>query len=506
MKNFKFLSIRHIFRLAVVMLLLAVMSITPALALDPPEITSSAVILIETNTDQELYSVNADEKMYPASLTKIMTVMLAVEAIEEGKVTLYDSVTASDKCKFDLTDDGSSSNITAGETMSLQDLLYCAMLASANESCNIIAEYIGGSVENFVAMMNEKAAELGCRETHFVNTHGLPHSNHYTTARDLSIITRAASEYPLFMEICSSAGYTVPATNVSEVRKLSNSNALVTTDSMYSDDYYYSDARGVKTGFTSAAGYCLASTASRNGMDLLAVVLGGTASGEAGNTRYSNFGDSIRLYEWAFTNYSYQDILRTTDMVTEVPVALGSGRDSVVLRPGSAINALLPNDTDMSSFQQDIMIFSEENGEKLTAPIDAGEVLGEITIQRDGVIYGTAPLIASAAVELSRMEYMKGQVAAALSSLPARIIMGLLLAIIVIYIVLVVRYRILYRKHRQRQEARRAAGVSAPERKKTTVHAGASSKRMDDIIPPMPDSAQPSEERDYFEEFFGQKK
>jgi D-alanyl-D-alanine carboxypeptidase (penicillin-binding protein 5/6) len=119
-----------------------------------------------------------------------MTVLLAIEAIESEKVSLYDEVTASSDISYDLIPDGSSANITAGETMTLENLLYCAMVSSANEACNVIAEYIGGSIAAFIDMMNAKAEELGCTGTHFNNTHGLPDEDHYTTAWDFALITR----------------------------------------------------------------------------------------------------------------------------------------------------------------------------------------------------------------------------------------------------------------------------------------------------------------------------
>ena len=152
--------------------------------LTPPELQSAAAIIIDQDTGRELYSLNADEQRYPASLTKIMTVLLAVEAVDRGEVSLDDSVTAGDEAIQGMVEDGSTANIQVGETMSLNDLLYCAMLSSANEACNIIAVYIAGSLDAFVEDMNSRAEEIGCTNTHFANTHGLPDSNHYTTARD----------------------------------------------------------------------------------------------------------------------------------------------------------------------------------------------------------------------------------------------------------------------------------------------------------------------------------
>lgn len=174
------------------MVLLVSILAPQALALEAPELTSTAGILVDMDSGRVLFEKNADQKAYPASLTKVMTVLVAVEAVEKGEFSLTDSVTASDSCLEGMVDDGSTAGIVPGETMSLKDLLYCALLASANEACNVIGEYIGGTVSGFVDMMNARASELGCTGTHFANTHGLPDDNHYTTARDMALIYREA--------------------------------------------------------------------------------------------------------------------------------------------------------------------------------------------------------------------------------------------------------------------------------------------------------------------------
>ena len=187
----------------------------PALALEQPEINSPRAVLMDAASGRVFYEKDADSQAYPASLTKVMTVLVAVEAIERGEFSLTDSVTASERCLEGMVDDGSTAGIVPGETMPLQDLLYCALLASANEACNVIAEYVSGSVEAFVEQMNALAAKLGCSGTHFANTHGLPDDDHYTTARDMAVIYREAISHELFAEISGSVGYTVAATNVS---------------------------------------------------------------------------------------------------------------------------------------------------------------------------------------------------------------------------------------------------------------------------------------------------
>jgi D-alanyl-D-alanine carboxypeptidase (penicillin-binding protein 5/6) len=473
---------------------------------------ANAIVLMDMNDNQVLYSRNADAKVYPASLTKIMTVLLAVEAIEEGRVGLYDTVTAQEDSTFDTTSDGSTANIQPGEIMTLQDLLYCALLASANEACNIIAEYLDGSVQDFIVEMNERAAELGCSHTHFANTHGLPDENHYTTAADMSLIAREAAESSLFMEICNTVSFTVPATNLSDARDLSNTNALINPDSMYSDKYYYEYAAGIKTGYTSDAGYCLVSTASKNDISLLAVVMGASATGEGDATVYGNFADSIALYNWVFKNFSYREILKTTDQIAELPVSMGSS-DSVVLRPGSSVVALLPNDEDLGSFTIETSIYSEQEGSPLQAPIPAGEVLGEVTVSRNGVVYGTSTLVAGAAVELSRVQYMKTQLETTLQSTVVRVVFWALLVLVIVYILLVIRYRLRVARHKRRvRQARQAAAERKAEsgaapKPPADAHTARAAERKG-AVPPAHDgdARKTTADRDYFEEFFGRKK
>ena len=217
----------------------------PALALEEPELSSSYAVLMDADSGRIFYQKDADAKAYPASLTKVMTVLVAVEAVERGEFSLTDSVTASDTCLEGMVDDGSTAGIVPGETMPLQDLLYCALLASANEACNVIAEYIGGSVDAFVEMMNTRAEELGCTGTHFANTHGLPDENHYTTAHDIALIYLEAISHDLFAEISGTVSYSVAPTNVSDVRELSNTNSLINQNATFYPGYYYEYAKDI---------------------------------------------------------------------------------------------------------------------------------------------------------------------------------------------------------------------------------------------------------------------
>ena len=230
-------------------------------------VQAKAAALVELNSDTLVYGMNLDEKVYPASLTKIMTCMLA---LEHGN--LDDIVTVSHEALQDLNAAGSSAGLLEGEQLSLRELLYCVMISSANEACNVVAEYIAGDIPSFVALMNAQAAALGMTGTHFANAHGLHDENHYTTVRDLVTLARWAWQSEQFQEFSTQTSHTVPATNKSEERVLRTTNYLTSGQTV--GKYYYDKARGIKTGFTTPAGGCLISTAESGSLHFLSVVCG----------------------------------------------------------------------------------------------------------------------------------------------------------------------------------------------------------------------------------------
>ena len=450
----------------------------------PPTLESAAAVIIDEATGRVLYELNGGEQRYPASLTKVMTVLLAVEAVERGEASLDDAVTAGTEAQQGMVADGSTAGIQAGETMTLRDLMYCAMLGSANEACNIIAVHIAGSLDSFVQDMNERAEALGCANTHFANTHGLPDSSHYTTARDFAVITREAMSHEIFFEISSTVNYTVPATNLSSERRLSNSNGLINPECQIYPGNYYEYARAGKTGHTSDAGYCLASLAERDNVRLICVVLGGQMLANGDGYKYTNFTDSRALYTWVFNNFSMQEVLSATELVTGVTVNLAEDGGQAILRPESAVSALVPNKGfNPATLERDIVIFSEQTGEGLTAPIAAGSVLGEVTLSLDGVELGSANLVTGGTIELARSEYMKQEIAGFFSNIWVILIIVLLVAAVALYIFSVVRYRKLHRRHlesvaaakeraAQRRESGSYAAVPPTEEEKTAVLAG----------------------------------
>ena len=471
MKSCKFSALILLLALAVSLLCAA-----PVSALDDPEVSAPHVVLADPDSGEVFFCRDETARISPASLTKIMTVLLAAEAVERGEVSLSDEVMASPNITYDLVDDGSTAGITSGEILTLESLLQCALVASANEACNIIAEHVDGSISVFIDRMNARAGELGCSDTHFANTHGLPNEDHYSTAWDMFLISREAVSHDIFARICSLTEITVPATEVSGPRTFKNTNALLGDNDWYKG-YFYEGANGVKTGHTQAAGYCLIATAHREDISLLSVVTGAEATTrEDGTLEVGSFADTVKLFDWVFNNYSRRDVLRSTEIVADLPVAMGA-TDMVSVRPQSSVTVLLPDDYDLSAFDREIVYTHELNGETLTAPISAGDVLGEITVSRGGRVFGRTALVATKSVQLSRMEYIRSEIAAFFRSKVVRIVIAVLLFLILVYVVLVVRYWILRQRHlRSRRAARRERDRRAAENEARAAAAAAAGK------------------------------
>lgn len=405
-------------------------------ATDMPELSASSALLIERNSGTVLYEKDADAKVYPASMTKIMTCMLA---IENGK--LSDTVTVSANALEGLTEEGSTANLKVGERMTLQDLLYCLMLSSANEAANVVAEYVSGSIDAFVALMNTRAAELGCTGTHFANTHGLHDENHYTTARDLAIITEAALKTATFRSICSTASYTVGATNLSAARNLSTTNRMIVKST--DNAYYDSRVTGVKTGYTTPAGRCLTATAESGTMSLLSVVCGcPTRILESGDLEFGSFPDTKLLLDYGFSNYTFETVLNTLYPITEIPVKNASATSVVPLAPASSLGIILPVNYDAALLDYTITLVSEEG---VDAPIAAGDVLGTVTVSYQGREIGSTELAAitdiSRAAPLSRNSGLGGTIA---------IILLILSVIAAVYVIIqILRHKARMRKRRR---------------------------------------------------------
>lgn len=390
-------------------------------AADAPEITAGAALLMDAEHDVVLYEKNAGDKMYPASLTKVMTALLTLEAVEAGQLSLDQPITASPTFTAGLTAGGSTQDIRPGEIMSLRDLLYCLLVPSANEAANILAEAVCGSIPDFVARMNERAGELGCTGTHFANPHGLHDDDHYTTARDVYRVARAAMEYETFRTIVSAKKYEIPETNLHAKRLFYSSNALLVTW-YYKESYLYDKAIGIKTGTTDEAGYCLLSAAV-DGEDYLICVVMKTepVRNAAGSiTERRQFSESRALLKWGFANFERRQIVDTQTPLAQVEVTL-SDEDHVLVRPESELTCTLPKGTKPESIQQKIVL----DQQTVEAPVAEGQRLGELIMTLDGKELGRVDLVAVTGAERSALLYRLHQLRAFLGGSGIRLAIAL---------------------------------------------------------------------------------
>lgn len=426
-------------KLKVLSLLLAcLMLLSPfAGAIEKIDIDSKASILIDATDGHAVYSENADSKQYPASITKLMTALLVSENVSD-----WSEVITANKSAFEgLSAAGSSVGIKAGEKMSVENLVICLLVASANEAANILAERVSGSVDAFVELMNARAAELGLSGTHFVNTSGLHDDNHYTTARDVATIAMEVRKHARLRQIYGMDKATIPATNMSEERFFFTTNSLI---SRYKElGYIYSRADGMKTGSTTPAGLCLAASAEYDGVELLSVVLGAKKDEETG--KKGNFVESKRLLVWGFENFERETLLSSSSAVCEVHVESAKDRDYVVAHTENDYSVLMPNDFD----PQKVELVTDVSRE-LEAPVKKGDEVGSVTIKYDGEEYTTLRLVAADDVERSIIAFVINAIKKFMNSPLALIILGVAVIVIAGCVIYTVRYNKRRRSRRRR--------------------------------------------------------
>lgn len=354
---------------------------------EEPTIVSQAAILMDNKTGKILFQKNADEKMYPASTTKIMTAILTLENcdLDEVVTVSYDTV-------MSIPDGYSSASLQIGEQLTVEQLLQLLLVHSANDAANCLAEYVGGSVESFVSIMNTKANELGLSNTHFTNAFGMHNDNHYTTARDLATIMQYCIKNEDFRRLAGSASCAIPATNKYDIRKYTSTNELIVPNNVN----YYPYLTAGKTGYTTQAGDCLVSCSYKNDLELICVILGGkTVNGVS-----TRFSETKTLYQYGYNNYSVNTILNQNDIVTQIEVSNGTkNTKNLDLLSCDSIQALLEN-----SLSKENLTFEVNLKDDIKAPIEQGEVLGSVSYTIDGIEY-KSDLIASHSVEKSKLFY-----------------------------------------------------------------------------------------------------
>lgn len=342
-----------------------------------PNINAESALLIDNKTNKVLYSKDMNRKMFPASTTKILTAILVLE-----NHSLDEKVTASYNAVMTIPSGYSTASIQIDEVLTVEQLLELLLVHSANDAANVLAEYTGGSIDSFVAMMNTKINELGLSDTHFTNPYGLQDNNHYTTAHDLAIIMQYCLKNDDFRKIAGQASCAIPSTNKSEPRKYSSTNELL----IAGNSNYYPNLIAGKTGYTSEAGECLVSAAYNDNLELVGVILNSN----------SRFKDTRSLYNYGYTNFSIKNIVNEKDIITNVEVKNATkDTKNLNLLVSEDILVLANNSDDLSKIEPQITLNSD-----IKAPIEDGQVLGKVSYSVNGITYST-DLIAANNVEKS---------------------------------------------------------------------------------------------------------
>lgn len=392
-------------------LIMLCLSAVPSFAgvYSPPEEPGAAgIYMVNEDTGLVIYEKNSDKRLFPASLTKIMTALVAIEKTPDPANTVC---TMTQGLLSMIQGTGSVVlNLAPGEETTLLELLHAILIGSSGDAALVIADTVGGTVSEFVTMMNEKAAELGCTGTHFTNPHGLHNKNHYTTPADMYKIVSAARKIPLFNEIVAKTRYVMPATNKNGQRVLVNTNIML--DPSQGGSLYYKPMTGIKTGFTTPAGPCLVSAATKHGETYVLIVMKSEAALADGTPdRKGAFAVTKQLYEWAFSHFSLQTLLIGSTVVKSIPVSYGKGADEVGLVPSGEFVTMLPVNTDRSSLVLDYSIpLSAE------APIRKGDPMGSAKVYVGDECVGTIELAAVQSIERSETAYILAQIGKFFSS------------------------------------------------------------------------------------------
>lgn len=354
-------------------IMLVIISIQSISFANEISINSRAGILVEVSTGRIIYEKRSTEKMWPASTTKIMTAILVLE-----NCNLDDMVTVTETAISNIPSGYVICDLQIGEEISVKDLLNALMIKSANDAAYVLAEHVGGSVNDFAYMMNQKAKELGCTSTHFVNPNGIHNENHYSTAYDLYLIAKYAMKNETFRNLVSTTEYTLPITNKysNEDRSFRTTNDLINPDS----SNYYKNAIGIKTGYTSQAGNCLVSESSRDGLEFISVVLNG-----------DRFTDSKKMFDYAYDNFTLTKIKEKNTVVDTIEIDNATKETKTLdLLINESITVMNNKNLDFDEIIPEITL-----NPGLLAPIEKGEEVGVIKYKVDDIEYSAKLLAAT---------------------------------------------------------------------------------------------------------------
>ncbi len=416
----------------------------------PEGLQAKSIYLVHLGTGQVVYAQNENEKRPPASVTKIMTLLLAVES----GLPMDTKITAPANLWAEFAGISiSNAGIRAGEVMTLKDLIYCAALPSANEAAAILADFLGeGSRTKFLSMMNQRAKELGANNTHFSDPYGLADENHYTTAKDLYLIARAAFSNPTFLEVVSTPGYTLSQTNFHAPREIKNTNAMFRQDS----PYYFEGVVGGKTGSTPAAGRCFvgmfdkaSSTGDCGREQYISVVLGAPLLTEWGGWRTDNTAlqDTKNLMTWAYDLVGQKQLAKKEQQLATLSVDFCKEYEQIPLVAKEPLTALLPKDKSVA----DVTVQVLPAADKLQAPIEKGAPAGEAVFYDGDLQIGRVALVTGVAAQRDGMMYFVYQLGVFWQSYWLVVLLFLAVLCLLCVLLAVIRRRNARRRIRRRR-------------------------------------------------------
>ena len=407
--------------------------IAPVHAATPPEMAGAAgAYLYNFENDALLYEWNPDARIYPASTVKLMTGILAMEALGD-KPERTITVTAEMLSKVV----GNNMGLKVGEIVTVNDMLHGLLLNGANDAAQVLAVEIAGSVDDFVEEMNEKAQYLGAYNTFYTNPTGMHSEAMVTTVADTAAIAKYAYSLPGFLEITSLPKYVMEATNKSDYRNLYNRNGQISR--FYEPNYLYSGSLGMNAGYTKQAGYCLVSVARRDDLSYLCVIM----NAESTDEDIFSYANAEVLLDYAFDSYAYIEVLSQKQRICELSVALSSTVDYVTLVPAESLTRYLPTDYNPADLHITYTTFDES----LTAPVQEGTVYGTVTVTYGEEILGSTDLIATASVSRSEFLHLLQQIKDFTS--------GRFFRAVIVFIILFSVAYVLFEAHRREMQIRR---------------------------------------------------
>jgi len=406
------------------------------------EINSQAAYLVNNESGMVIYEKNADVPLYPASLVKIMTALLAIEECAD----LQGTIVTAPYWVFDelYGKNASNADIRPMEEIRMIDLLYALMLRSACEAAGIIAHGIcDGDQVAFVKMMNDKAKEIGCTNTNFTNPHGLHDEKQYTTAKDMYLITKYAMQYPIFEQIATANKYTMPATNKHPSER-TISHTCTMMDPNRGGTWYYEYVKAIKTGTTDESGRNLVTMAEKDAYSYTLVTMGAPIYYDNGDTISDNLSyvDTKSLYSWAFGNWSVRTVVKTSSVKGQVKVNMVKDKEFVNVFPAEDVDRLMRKDIDLSSLQE-IKTLEPE----VDAPIVAGQKLGTLEIKLADETIAQVDLVAGESMERSSWLYFLRRLKNFFTSTPFKLVILAIVLLIGGYIA----YMVMYNKKRRRK-------------------------------------------------------